>query len=448
MKGLGLLLVGVLLSGALLAFALPPHGWAGLGWFVFVPALMALRGKGFAFGFGSGVLISLVAAYIDKSGFLVAAGVEDGTPDWIFAGFLLFGVIAGIAMGLWSASDRMREGPWVLTAWAVLFEAALLIYLPAHMALTQSRSTAMLELASWTGVWGVSYLVWLANFAIAGAPIKHKVMFVVAGVLLSVSWLPAEQGALSIAMIQTRSSDEDLLKKLNLEAGKSGALLSVWPELSGQVMAAGGRTEDLQRVARTAGQPPYITTYEEPADPMPFNVARIVSDTGMSEPYQKRKPFAGERQMHAAGSTPVAATVGNVTYGMNICFDSCFPAIMRDTARLPNVGIILLPTLDPDTPYGITQSLHAAYTPFRAAELGVPIIRSDITAHSMAVDSHGRVVAELGNESDQVLIANVQAGKRWTFVTMAGDWFLAVCALIAFAGLRKGKPDASQDSKE
>src|SRR5690349_2056205 len=128
MKGIGLLLAGVLVSGVLLAFSLPPPGWAPLGWCVFVPALIALRGKGFAFGFGSGVLISLVASYVDKSGFMVSPGVEDGTPDWIFAGFLLFGAIAGVALGLWSASDRMRERPWVLAAWAVLFEAALLIY--------------------------------------------------------------------------------------------------------------------------------------------------------------------------------------------------------------------------------------------------------------------------------------------------------------------------------
>ena len=218
----------------------------------------------------------------------------------------------------------------------------------------------------------------------------------------------------------------------------------VWPELSAP--AKGDDLEPVLDLARRPNMPPFVTTYEDGSKPKPFNVARIFSRDGASQPYKKRKPFAGEAQMHAAGSRAVAVTAGGHTYGLNICFDSAFPKVMRETARLPGVEVILLPTLDPDTQYGIVQALHAAYTPFRAAELGIPIVRADTTAYSMAVDARGNALAECGPTEDTLLLAKVAPGKRWTFVTYAGDWFLGVCALLALIGLRSGRQVPPQDS--
>lgn len=449
MRRYAVLVCCVLASGLLFALALPPHGLSFLGWIAFVPALIAVSDMGFAAGLVSGILICLFAAWLDAHGFLLGADVPDASPEWIYAGFLLFGLIAGFAFRMWTASPRLKGKPWSLAAWAVLFEALLLLYLPAHMALTQSRSTALLYLTGWTGIWGVSYLVWLANFGIAqlwlGRRRKWAAMCFLGCCLLSLTWLPAVRGDLKIAMIQTTSTDKDDLTAMNKKAGAEGASMAVWPELSGMVMATQGKVDDLMAVPKTAGQPAFVTTYEEPADPLPYNVARIFSIRGASALYRKRKPFAGEAQQHAARKSPVAASVGGITYGLNICFDSCFPSVMRETARLPGVAVILLSTLDPVTSYGVSQSLHAAYTPFRAAELGVPIIRSDITANSAAVDAYGRVLAELGTGQDEVVTVGVQPGKRWTFVTVAGNWFLVICALLALIGILQptnGKPQS------
>jgi apolipoprotein N-acyltransferase len=435
------LVCSVIASGLLLALALPPHGWSFLGWIAFVPVLVAVADFGFAFGLVFGILTCLIAAWFDAHGFLLKGDVVDGSPEWIYAGFLLFGLITGFAMRMWVASPRLKGKTWALAAWAVLFEAVLLLYLPAHMALTQSRSTALLYLTSWTGIWGVSYLVWFANFGIAQLLLQRKrrkaTGWFLACCLVSLSWLPAERGNLKIAMIQTRSSDADDLTTMNRRAGLEGAVLAVWPELSGMVMATGGKTDDLEKLAVTKGQPAFVTTYEDPADPLPFNVAQVFSSEGASAKYRKRKPFAGEAQQHAAGKSPAAVTVGGETYGLNICFDSCFPSVMRDTARQPKVGVILLPTLDPVTSYGAMQSIHAAYTPFRSAEIGLPIIRSDVSAHSMAVDAFGRALAEMGTEQDEISTVGVKPGKRWTFVTFAGDWFLVLCVLLSAIGFLK-----------
>ena len=445
MKRLAQIAFGTCASGILLAFSLPPHGPSVFGWCAFVPALMALRReKSFAIGFVSGILVALIAAALDARGVLIPNNVEDGDPNWIYAGFMTFGVVIAFSFGLWTASEKLRKRPWSMAAWSVLFEGMLLLYLPAHMALTQSRSTAMLYLASWTGIWGVSYVVWIANYFAVIAKPAHRWLVVLAALALSISAPVGNSfGSLPIAMIQTRSFDRHELASLNERASRLGAVISVWPELSGEIDLPNKKATVLEQLAKRSDQAAFVTTYEEAGTPKPYNVAHIFSGEGISTGYRKRKPFAGETKMHAAGTSPVAVKVGGVTYGLNICFDSCYPYVMRDTARLPHVGVILLPTLDPETSYGVIQAIHAAYTPFRAAELGVPIIRADATAHSMAVDSYGRVIDEMDCESDLVKVVSVNPGKRWTFVTYAGDWFLGLALLLALMGLRGKKQSES-----
>lgn len=444
MKRAAWLLLSIPLSGVLLALALPPHFFSPLGWLCFVPVILASRRLGFAAGFASGLSACLLAAWFDARGFLLTPSLPEGSPGWTYTAFALFGLIAGLAIGVSSVAKRLEAKAWALAAWAVLFEALTLVYLPAHMALTQSRSTVMLFLASIGGIWLVSYGVWLANFSLARLietkRFAHAIPTAIAFSALSLSFLPSEKGSYKIAMVQTASGEADVLTEWNTKAGALNAKLAVWPELSGQVMAPSGDAKDLTALGKRPRQAAFVTSYPEEQDGSLYNVARVFSNGGASAGYRKRKPFAGEAQMHKAGKEAIAVDIDGVKLGLNICFDSCFPAIMRDTARLPGVQAILLPTLDPDTPYGIIQSIHAAYTPFRAAELGLPIVRSDITGYSMAVDANGRIVKEIPSVGETLVNADIRPGKRWTLVTMLGDWFLVIAGLLALLGFRGSKP--------
>lgn len=117
--------------------------------------------------------------------------------------------------------------------------------------------------------------------------------------------------------------------------------------------------------------------------------------------------------------------------GLNICFDSCFPHVIRETARL-GPSVVALPTIDPPSKKGFIAAIHAAYTPFRAAENGVAIVRADGYAHSMIIDSRGKIVAETG-EGDQTLVAAAHVGPHWTVSKLLGDWFLALCGILFLA---------------
>lgn len=439
--------LAVVAAAVLFVLALPPADFAPAGFFCFVPLFVAFRGKGFALGFVAGMATLIIAALVAWSGVFYEPSLKDASPDWVFTGFALFGLVVGVSCAIvGEVRNPPRWFPWVLAAWAVLLEAALLVYLPAHLALSQYRIFPAMKLASIGGVWLVSYFVWVVNFHLANLYIsRNRPALALCGAVLGTYFGLAAftgrptPGTLKVGIVQTPTMSLDELAALNLQAAKRGAEIVVWPELSGMANASLGDTRPLVRLASQQGQPPFVTSFEDDFGPRPYNVAAIFSDEGESERYRKRKLFGGETNVHAPGRDPVAAKIGPLTFGINICFDSCFPSVMRETARLKDVSVILLPTLDPVGPYGTTQAMHAAYTPFRAAELGVPIVRADTTAYSMGVDARGVIVAELGSGIEAVAVADVTAERRSTLYKRFGDWFLWACGLAVVVGMVAGR---------
>lgn len=440
-------LVAVVVSALLLVLALPPADIHPLGFVAMVPVFLAVRGRGFAYGFAGGMGVLMLGATVARLGWFYEPSVLGGDPGWTFAGFALFGLAVGLTTAVVGETKRVDKWtPWLIAAWAVVFEGCLLLYLPAHLGLTQYRQYPAMLIASVAGIWGVSYFVWVVNlhFVFAIQERKKRVLAVcglVVGLYIGISAVTGhpKQGELMVATVQTESADLDELAMLNKQATEEGAQIVVWPELSGLASAFGGDTNELTELALQSGQAPFITSFEDDESPMPFNVAAVFSKDGESERYKKRKPFGGERNVHQAGTDPAKTTIDGVTYGLNICFDSCFPSVMRDTAALDGVEVILLPTLDPVSPYGFVQAIHAAYTPFRAAELGIPIVRADTTAYSMVVDARGVIVAESGSGVEQVMVASIDPQSRGTLSKVLGDWFLYLCALACIGGLVVGR---------
>ena len=137
--------------------------------------------------------------------------------------------------------------------------------------------------------------------------------------------------------------------------------------------------------------------------------------------------------MHTAGENAVAVPFGSGggSVGLNICYDSCFPYVIRETASLPNVTVIALPTIDPDSRHYFIAGMHAAFTPFRAAENGVAMARADGHFGSMIVDEHGRIVAELHDEQKS-MVGTISGRRAWTLYQIIGDWFWFLCIGAVF----------------
>ncbi|MCB8932706.1 MAG: hypothetical protein H6534_04615 [Chthonomonadaceae bacterium] len=411
---------------------------AFLGWFALAPLLASVRARGFLIGFVAAIGTVFLAAWIATHGLLYASRDPEGEAAWIATGMGLFGFALAGAVAVWADPKLGRRPLWWLAAVAVLLEACLLVELPAHLALTQYRQPLPLMLASVGGVWAVSFVLWWANFWVASMPMRRAagwaVAMAAAALLLRSAWLPVPSGtAIFVAAIQTEGDDSETLTALHLRASQRQPALVVWPEFSGLAMGL-PNTGPLKALSKRAS--PFVTSFRDDHKPLPHNAAALFDGGRESERYFKRKPFGAERAMHAAGTEPVAAPLGPLSVGLNICFDSCFPSVMRETARLEGVGLLALPTIDPRAPHHFMAAMHAAYSPFRAAELGVPVVRADGGAYSSIVDARGRIVAEAA-PGETVLMGSVVPGSHWTVVRSLGDWFLVACGGLVLLGWKR-----------
>ncbi|HVT12716.1 MAG TPA: nitrilase-related carbon-nitrogen hydrolase [Fimbriimonadaceae bacterium] len=432
-----LVLASGALSGFLLALSLPPSDGWWLGPVCLAPVLAAVGGRGLMQGFIGGITVPFVAATAVRLGLILHGTVEGGSPEWLYAGFGFFGF--AIALVCCVASEAKSSG-WrrvaLLGAVAVLLEFALFPILPAHLALTQYRQAGMLFLASVGGIWLVSLVLWAANasFAEALRGGERRPAYAFAALLVTVYALgfvprsPSRSFA-KVAAIQTQATDPTTLRKLNALVGRQGVELAVWPEFSGLEIVPRGDTTDLRTLSAEPGQPPFVTTFRDNFEPLPHNAAALFDKGVESAWYFKRKVFGGESNMHTPGMVGVSVPwPGHPNLGLGICYDSCYPRMMADTAA-KGAGLIALPTIDPDAADCFIAAAHAAFTPFRAAESGISIVRADGIAYSQIVDNSGHIVAEMGPRREGVLIGSMPTDRRWTLYSLLGDWVLYLCGL-------------------
>lgn len=471
MRRFGLILGATLLSGALFAIATPPGDVQALGWICFVPLLAALAGARLIAAILAPMGALMFGAWLTTTGWLYSWPVLEGEAAWHYSGFLLFAL--ALTPAFLAAACQTKPSGWIVFALAAAFtacESLLLLYLPGHIALSQYRSPAMLFVASLGGIWLVSLLVWWVQLRMAfwlaekSWPKRPALAALALPVTVAAVWEHREPGApnaalipdplrMRVGIIQSIDADFDKLSKWTHEAKAQGAKLVVWPELSAAGIAAGGRTQRLLELSATLGDTGFVTTFPNQSNPKPFNTAAVFEAGRESPHYYKRKPFAAEAKDHQAGTEAVAVEAAGTRVGLNICFDSCYPALIRESAVKGRATIVALPCMGPESPYGVIQSIHGAFTPFRSAESGVPIARGETSAFAMVTDAAGRIVAQAPPGFEGLLLGDVQPVRRWTLAAQIGDavmiasWTISIGTLLAaMVGKATRKPTAGSQS--
>ncbi|MEZ0326742.1 MAG: nitrilase-related carbon-nitrogen hydrolase [Fimbriimonas sp.] len=440
-------ILAAILTAVLLVLSLPPVGWWPLAWIALVPAFWASSGQGFLRGFLIAIGASLLLGWFAVNGLLYSEKSFEGATSWTYLSTAMFGFVVSMCCGI---LGEMKQFTWRgvvgLAAMAVLLDFLLMPILPVTFAISQSRVSGMLMLSSWTGIWGVSFALWGVNLGIArslGSRQFKKLVPVLAPIalLLVIGALPiaGRKGRMSeVAVVQSESSDLD---EMELLSRKDVPDLAVWPEFAGLAHVQEGDASTLIALAKKPGMPAIVTSFPDGNKPLPRNTAALFNAAGESARYYKRRLFGGEKNMHIPGMEAAVALTEWGPVGLNICFDSCFPSLMRDSARLGEVGLIALPTIDPESPHGFLAAMHAAFTPFRAAELGVAIARADGHAHSMIVTNTGEILLDLPPGLQDSAAAKIDITPRWTLYKALGDWFLYLCGVgLVVLLLERGRP--------
>jgi apolipoprotein N-acyltransferase len=428
-----LVVLSALATGTMLVMALPLGEQAWLAWFMLVPLLWATKEKGFLVGFLGGLGAVFWCAWLSTTGVFYSFKNFEASAGWTYTACGLYAFSFAVFFAVWADKKNHEKPIWWLAALAVVLESVLLVEIPATLALTQYRASTAVGISSLAGIWLTSFLVWYSNI-LASRTKKGKwrheyfvFQFLCVSSLFHATPPNTLEGpAITVGVAQIADGLDKELLDAHRAASENKPSFVVWPEFSGMLFVRGEDTSKLKEASQITA--PLITSFRDTASPLPHNVAALYANGNESERYEKRKLFASESKMHSPGSKAVAAPIPNsqVAVGLNICFDSCYPSIIRETAALPNVSVVALPTIDPDSTHYFVAAVHAAYTPFRCAENGVSMVRCDGHFASMIVNERGQIVAELKNE--QKSMTGVISGKRvWTVYQVLGDWFWYLC---------------------
>ena len=482
-----------LVSGGLLAAAFPKLGLSILAWVAFVPLLLACgrksAGKAFKLGFVSGI-----AAY---AGILYWINIVVTTygklhPVVSFIVFMILVVYLAAYVGVFMYLVRKAEekGVPVLLSFPVLWVALeylrsfLLTGFPwASLGYSQYSVLSLIQIADVTGVYGVSFLIALANAVvyelIKGVVKKERSIHPGRGVVIFLILFAAtvvygftkldraETGTpIRVALVQGnidqsvkwdpayQEATVAIYERLTRLAGAPGVDLVVWPESAAPFYLQDGesyssRIKGLATMVNAhlvVGSPAYdneggVIKYRNSA----FLISPQSGIAGRSDkvhlvpfgeyvPLAKLLPFVHKLVVGVGDFSPGAGTVplsiGNGKIGVLVCFEGIFPELSRSYVQS---GSRMLVNITNDAWYGRSSApyQHLSMTVFRAVENRVPLVRAANTGISAIIDSEGRIKKQTELFQEAFVNGEVILGTKNTLYSRFGDVFAKVCLLLS-----------------
>lgn len=336
------------------------------------------------------------------------------------------------------------------------------------IAYTQMDALAILQLAAFTGLWGISFALLLvpAVLAVLAAPqvsARGRRAVAAVGVVLLGSALGfgvwrLQAPAASTVRVGLVSLEKPIRPALRDAAGQAlqaryvaaidrlaaaGAQIVVLPET---VLATGDAT--LPAFADAAQRHGVIVDagIDFTGDPRAErNMAMaFVPGEAMPYPYAKHHLIPGFEKQYTPGDD-YRLLPGTPRIGLAICKDMDFHDIGRAYAAR-NAQLLLVPAWD----FRIDGWLHGRMAIMRGVESGFAIARAARSGRLTLSDDRGRVVAEASSEQhDASLVGNLPLHTTHTLYARWGDWFvwlgmaaLAAALVLAVNPRREGRRGA------
>jgi apolipoprotein N-acyltransferase len=374
-------------------------------------------------------------------------------------------IIPAVVFGLGVLFTRsfLRRGSLFLAAFAlpvfwVSYEYLTAISSPhstfGNLGYTQMNCLPIIQIASITGIWGISFIVFLfaggtaALLSGVGEPPQRRALAIVVGTIVCALFVFGElrlrnSSAESVA-VTLIGKDEPMSIYLGWEeqglellreyadeirrATPAGTQVIVLPEKIARVTEKTLREVDaLFSSAATATHAAIDLglVRRTPADA--FNSSRFYSADGKLEAnYDKHHLLPGV-EPEKPGDKRVVLDQPSGRWGLQICKDMDFPKLSREYAG-DGANLLLVPAWD----FDLDRWLHARMAVLRAVENGFALARSARNGLLTISDNRGRIVAEATTVPDRFvsISANVNLAGATTFYTRTGDWFAWLCAAM------------------
>ncbi|MEU8251820.1 nitrilase-related carbon-nitrogen hydrolase [Nonomuraea sp. NPDC048916] len=405
-----------LASAALMHFGTGLHPIWWLTWLAPLPVLFLARRSGRGTAFASGTLAWLggqvqMWPYFTQTLEMpapLAAGLIVGPALLYGAGVLLFRTL--LARGKPLLAAAAVPAVWVSTEYAMSLAAPHGAWW--SLAYTQADALPVLQTASVTGVWGITFLLLFVPASLVAARrlwVAGAVVALVLGHGFVRLAVPAETGGRAVALLAT-DNPEDLVTRYGKAvdaAVAGGAEIVVLPE----------------KVFKSADLP-----FARPGAEVVVGIA-IETNSAVSYPsgvrYNKHHMIPGLERDFQPGTS--LAFLDGDRLGLIICKDMDFPDLVRQYGEA-GVAALLAPAWDFDE----DAWLHSRMAVVRGVENGLAVARTAREGRLTVSDNRGRIVAEAASDKTGMTMvrATLPSEGSATLYTALGDW-----AAWASAGL-------------
>jgi apolipoprotein N-acyltransferase len=373
-----------------------------------------------------------------------------------------------LAPALWVAGELGRTYLLGGVPWG------LLGYVP-------SQRLLVIQIAAWTGVYGVSALLVLVNTALAWTAVVRRrraaalslAGAAVAGALVmgQVQLAPSDAPTLPVSVVQGnipqavkwdagfKAETLRIYGELT-RAAAPGSKLVVWPEAAvpAYVRFEPGTLRWLTDLAADVGVPLLVGVPDAETDGRRvsyLNSAFLVESRGVRARYDKMHlvPFGEyvplKRLLFFVEA--IAAEIGDFTpgrrlaifplegtrFGTVICYEVIFPDLFR---RFVAEGASFMTNITNDAWFGDSGGplQHLAMVPLRAVENHITIVRAANTGVSAFVLPSGAIQSTLPLGARGTLRGEVPLRRGQTFYSRFGDVFAYACAAMSGAALVAG----------
>jgi apolipoprotein N-acyltransferase len=345
----------------------------------------------------------------------------------------------------------------------VCYEFAIQSFSPhstaGNISYSQMDFLPILQLASVTGIWGVSFCLFLFASTVSALATgngnrdeKRRLATGVGIALLAVlgfgAWrlssAPAAGTEIPVGLIasdlkQNRLTEEygetmRLLREYAAAArllGSRGAKVVVIPEKIGVVTDSDLAEVDplLKSVAAETGANIVLGVIHSTAHAT-WNEARLYAPDGTIRIYEKHHMIPSFESEFDVGTERTAWSESSGRWGIAICKDLDFPRLSREYGN-DGTGLLLVPAWD----FDLDGWLHGRMAILRGVESGFSIVRAPKAGILTVSDDRGRVLAEIDSKSAPFasLLAAVPVRHDGTIYARFGDWFawMNIAALIA-----------------
>ena len=472
------------LSGVATALAFPPHDIGLLAFFSLIPLALVFRaGKAQQVAVAAGVFglvfFGLLFPWIHLFGtaaYVLLVALETA--------FVVVFLLVGLAL--------RRRLPPALTPLA--FGTAFLAgeFLRSHAPLggfpwgglgyTLHDHAAILRLAAYTGVWGVSLLIATVSAILAealvillAAPGRAVALMGLAAALVLAPGLlpvPVPKGApMTLALVQRPPPGDDpgqgsaQEQSLRSEAALTRALagrkigLVVWPESSfdsDPLMTASLAGPLLQSIRATGASFVVGASVDAPGPRFKNESLFIHPDGTLAARYVKMHlvPFGeyvpGRRFLASwiheldkvpadgvAGTSPIVFSLSQGKFGTVICYETAYPELVGSfVAR--GARMIVVSTNNASYRRTAASAQMVAISQLRAAEQRTWVAQSALTGISAVIGPTGQVVERTKLFDTQVLTATIRFATTRTVYGRFGDWLPAILFIVALATMAGG----------